>query len=367
MNLIVGEVTGSASKLGSSLSMAFNTVSGAVQDEWSNPQSQKSMIGFLSDLWNSDGLEQSIDKAQRAFEDLRYSKDMAGIVTRFIVGVVIAYKTSQYAMLRWRGWTTGYYVNKFMQNRAYLGQQNSINSIDNPGQRFQEDPDKFTQGAVQLTTSVQSAIITFTSFSTALLALGPFIGIPGGYLGMAILHAGILTGGMLALAWKMPNVQRELQMREADLRKAIDKVTENASSIALNKTEETELELIKKRLRPAMRNSVREIGISLRLNMFSAFFNNSTIPIPYLIGAVSIANGTATMGTVMTINYAFNSVSSAVAIVANNVRNLSYMLATAGRIYMNDQSIDLQHYLAEEKRQQSLKVRIPTTPPRMPA
>ena len=344
--MVKGEVEAGITGMGEGLSQIFNEASTAAEKA-TDPQKELSGWEQFKDGW----------------DQLRYSKDMAGMLSRFIFGALLAYKTSQYGMMRWRGWTTGYYVNKFKHNRAYLGLNNSVNSIDNTGQRLQEDPNRFTEGAFDLLTSVQSATITFFTFAGILNGLGPFLGVPYGYTVAAAAHAAVMVAGMFALGWKLPNVQREQQMREADLRKSIDKVSQQASSIALNRTEDVELQLIKQRMKPVIVNSMREVTINLRMTLYNLVGNNATIPFPWLIAGIAIAGGTATAGTAMTINSAFNAVSGSLGIVASKFKSLSYLLATAGRIHMNDQAIDLHHYHSEERRQMAEKVKIPDQPP----
>lgn len=362
-DMVKGEVQAGTSGMREGMSQIFNEASEAAS-QWTDPENQQSLGEILADLKNDPELHQGMEHFGDSFDRFRYSKDMVGMLSRFVFGALFAYKTSQYGMMRWRGWTTGYYVNKFTNNRAYLGMNNSVNSVDNPGQRLQEDPNRFTEGAFDLLTSVQSATITFFTFAGVLNGLGPFLGVPYGYTVAAAAHAGVMVAGMFALGWKLPNVQREQQMREAYLRKSIDKISDDASAIALNRTEDVELQLIKQKMKPVITNSMREVSISLRMTLYNLVGNNATIPFPWLIAGIAIAGGTATAGTAMTINSAFNAVSGSLGIVASKFKSLSYLLATAGRIHMYDQATDLQHYQAEERRQMGEKVIIPDEPPK---
>jgi putative ATP-binding cassette transporter len=291
------------------------------------------------------------DSAKKAIQSAWASKDLATIALKFTGMAIISYKSSQYLALRWRSWSTGYYTSKWLSSKAYSRLKDRFNNIDNPGQRIQEDPARFTAGAVSVLTGVMNSGMTLASFSGMLWGMGTLLGVPHGMFWAAAAYASGLTALTMGAGWKLPWIQRNQQWREADLRDSITKVHNNADLIAQNNSEDVEKQLIQDRFNPAMKNSVREIGTQVKLILVDATAGNLSIPIPYVAGAFAIASGTASMGTVQTLNYAFNRVTSSLSFIVNRFDQLSYLKATADRIHMMDQAIDAARYIEEEKRQ----------------
>lgn len=335
---------------GDALSATFNSVSNA----FTSP-----------DVLNA--LKNPFDEASReALSDAWNSKDLATIALKFTGMAIISYKAAQYAALRWRAWTTGYYTNKWTTSKAYSRLKNQFNSIDNPGQRIQEDPAKFTAGAVSILTGGANSTIQLASFWGMLYGMGTYFGVPGGMAWLSVAYAGALFGLTYAAGRKLPGIQREQQRREADFRGSLDSIHNNAELIAQNSTEDIESDLVRKRFKPVMTNSVREIGTQVKMILVDSTAGNLSIPIPYVAGAFAVAGGTATMGTIQTINYAFNRVTSALSFFVNRFEQFSLMKATADRIYLMDQAIEASHYIEEEKRIESEKASNGMLPPPAP-
>lgn len=279
------------------------------------------------------------------------AKDLVTIALKFTAMSIASYKSSQFLMLRWRAWSTGYYTNRWMSSASFARLKERFSNIDNPAQRIQEDPAKFTAGAMALMTGGVRDAITMGSFSGVLWGMGTVAGVPGAMFWAAALYATALTGITLKAGWKLPGIQRNQQRIEADLREAINSVHVNAELIAQNNSEDVEKELIKNSLRPVMKNSVREIGTQVKLITVDATAGNLSIPVPYIAGAYAISEGVASMGTVQQLNYAFNRIASSMSFLVNRFELFSQMKATADRIYLMDQAVEASRYVEEEKRQ----------------
>ncbi len=324
---------------GNTLKQTFNSIATGIKDgEVLNQAARAS----LKEAWNQ--------------------KDLPTIALKFTGMAIVSYKSAQYLSMRWRGWTTGYFTSKFMNDNAFLRIKNTFTNIDNPGQRIQEDPEKFTAGAVSLTTGVMSSGMTLASFSGMLWGMGSLMGVPHGMFWLSALYATTLTGLTVGAGWKLPWIQRNKQRVEAHLRRSIDQVSNNADVIAQNQGQEVEIELIKQRLRPAMKNSVREVGAEVKLIVVDATFGNLSIPIPWVVGCFAVAAGTASMGTIQTLNYAFNRVTTSLSFIVNRFKQLSEMKSTADRMYMANNAADIAHYLEEEKRQFTAQLQAQSAP-----
>lgn len=288
-------------------------------------------------------------------------KDLPTIALKYTGMAVISYKSARQLGMRWRAWTTGYFTSRFMDQNAFLRIKNTFTNIDNPGQRIQEDPEKFTAGVVSLTTGVAGAGITMASFGGMLWGMGTLMGVPHGMFWLATAYAGALTAITIGAGWKLPWILRNKQSAEANLRRSIDDSSNNADTIAQNKMQGIQVELTKNRLKSSMINTKREVSTEIKLITVDATLGNLTIPIPYVVGGISIAFGLASMGTVQTLNYAFNRVASSLTIIVNKFKELADMKSVSDRMYMAHNAIRLSHYIEEEKRQLTAEMMKPPT------
>jgi len=299
-----------------------------------------------------------------ALETLWNSKDLSTIVLKFAAASFTAYESAQLLALRWRSWSTGYYTGKYTDNKAFERIKNIFNNIDNPGQRLQEDPDKFTSASVSLLTGVTTAGMTLAKFSGELLDMGPVMGVPGGFFWIGLAYSAVLLALTTSVAYKLPEIYRNKQRVEANLRRTTDNIHNNTGQIVLKNSEDIEKDLVKGRIRPVMSNSVREISTQVKMIVMDSTVGNLSIPLPYLVVAFSaVAAGTGSMGTVATLNYAFNRVNSSLSFIVNRFEQLSNWIATSQRIYALDQATDAAAYIEEEKRQASARAGLSPTPP----
>ncbi len=306
-------------------------------------------IQALKDPWN--------EKTQEALSKLWNSKDMATIALKFTGSAIASYKATQYLVLRWRSWSTGYYTSKYTMDKAFARIKSRFTNIDNPGQRLQEDPEKFTGASVSLLTGAVSAGLTLEAFSGMLWGMGPVAGVPGGFMWIGVAYAATLLGLTTVAGHNLPGIYRNKQRVEANLRRTTDSIHNNAEQIALKNSESTEKDLVKKRVMPVMQNSLREIGAQVKLIVVDATMGNLSVPLPKLVVAfAAVASGTASMGTVGTLNYAFNRVNSALSFLVGRFEQISNWIATAQRMYGQDKATDAAHYIEFEKQQANLQL-----------
>jgi putative ATP-binding cassette transporter len=301
---------------------------------------------------------------REALSDAWKSRDMITIAGKFTAMAITSYKAAQYLTLRWRAWSTGYFGNKWTDSKAYARLKNNFNNIDNPGQRIQEDPRAFTDGAVALMTGVAGAAIALPKFSRQLWEMGTVGGVPHGFFWTGAAYAAFVTGLTLAVGKNLPEIQRNQQRREGDLRAELDRVHNNADVIAQNGGEDVENDLIKTKFKPVIKNSLRQIGTTVKLTVVDATSGNASISIPYLAATFAgIMTATASIGTASTLTYAFSMVTSSLSFVVNNFGTLAQMKATADRISTFNAAVETTRYIEEERHQAGLKVKIPSYPP----
>lgn len=331
--------------LGSSNRQAFNDASGAYVE-------QARSLGLFS------------EDTKEAFSTAWNSKDFMNVVLKFMAMAVTSYKCTQTLALRWRGWMTPYYINKWMDCKAYHRLKNEFN-IDNPDQRIQDDPYRFTAASVSMSTTLVRAGMTFYAYAGILWGLanmnlayfgGPDYVVPGTMFWFGLSYATALTALNFAAGYKLPQIGRNQQMREANFRSALKKVQDNDDQIAHNNLEDMEKEAIRKSYVPVLNNQVREINTDIKVNVVDMTFGNLSIPAPMVAGMFAIASGSASMGTLTLLNSAFGQVTSVMTIIASRFKMLTDMQAIASRLTMFDIGVEAARYLEEEKRQEALKL-----------
>lgn len=305
------------------------------------------------------------EDARQAIGNAWQSKDFGNIVAKFLVLALSHYKASQTLVLRWRAWTTGYFANKWLTDDAYSQLKNKFNNIDNPDQRIQDDPYRFTTGAVSVLTGLVSTGFRFAAMAGVLWGLsnwnlayfgGPDVVLPGTMFWIGFSYAAALTGLTWAAGRKLPEISRNQQMREANFRSALKKVQDNTDEVSLNGSEDLEREIIKNQYVPVVNNQVREINTNIKMTLVDSTFGNLSIPVPLFAGAFSVATGTMSMGTLSLLHSSFGAVTSSLSFIVNRWDQLSAMKAVADRLSSFDKSVDLVHYEAEEKRQAARKM-----------
>lgn len=305
------------------------------------------------------------EEARSAANAAWHSKDFLNIVGKFMPLTLASYKCAQTGALRWRAWMTGYYANRWHDSKAYHRLKNEF-SIDNPDQRIQDDPYRFTSAAVSLVTGSVRTVLQFIAYAGILWNLanmnmayfgGPDYVVPG----TMFWFAGSYAAGLTALTWaagrKLPEIGRNQQMREANFRSALKRVQDNAEQIALNGMEEMEKQSIRKSYVPVLNNQVREINTNVKLSIVDVTFGNLSIPVPMLAGAFAVAAGSASMGTLSLLNSSFGVVTSGLSFFASRFEQFASMQAIASRLTQFDTAIEAAHYLEEEKRQAALQAR----------
>jgi len=335
----------------------------------------KNAVGSSIDVLKNGTLE-SAKAAKDAFSKAWDFADLPTIALKFTGMAMIAFTSAQYLALRWRSWTTGYYTGRWADSNAYYRIKNYFHNIDNPDQRIEQDPDKFTQGAVSLMTGVLSAGMTLVAYADMLGHMsgdfnlasvkGPELEVPGVMLWVAGMFAAGLTWTTYKVGYKLPQINRDQQKFAGYFRSALKKVADNTDQIALNKGEKIEVDLVKKSFNPVIKNSAKAITKQKQLILVDSTASNLSIPIPWVAGSVFIATGIASMGSVQVLASAFNRVTNSLSFIVNRFSQLSEMKATADRIYMFDQAIELAHYMEEEKKQATTNPPPPSGPAPQP-
>lgn len=149
--------------------------------------------------------------------------------------------------LRWRGWMTSYYMDRYFKNRIYYNIQ-SQSLIDNPDQRIVDDVNNFTNTALEFALALFNAAIDLISFSGILYGIYPPL--------FVVLIVYSLGGTAISVAFgkSLVGLNFVQEKREADFRYGLVRVRENAESIAFYGGESSEIKLLLQRFKQSFDN-----------------------------------------------------------------------------------------------------------------
>jgi len=150
-------------------------------------------------------------------------------------------------VLKWRGWMTERYVEKYLDKRNFYHIQTG-SVIDNPDQRIVDDIASFTSTSLGLTFTLLNAGIDLVSFS------GILFGIYKPLVAVLFVYAAGGTVVSAKLGKPLVGLNFTQEAREADFRYGLVRVRENAESIAFYAGEAAERSALVGRLRRTLDN-----------------------------------------------------------------------------------------------------------------
>lgn len=257
---------------------------------------------------------------------------------------------AQYAGLRWRAWTTGKFIDKWLDDKTYYDIQAYYKNVENPDQRISDDIGAMTSGAISIVNDGIGTVLTLGTFSGMLWNMsdgfnlasmgGPEVFIPHFMFWAAIAYAGIGTAVTHYLGKKLPKQQYNQQKYEANFRSDLIRVRENAEQIALGKGGESEALLLKKSFQTLYKNTLAIINTRKSLILSSALYSQLSDPFPILVSVPLIVAGKLTYGGYRKTAYAFGQVQGALSWLINNYQTLADYDSVIKRLDNFDQAMD---------------------------
>jgi putative ATP-binding cassette transporter len=296
----------------------------------------------------------------KVFYDALQNKDAAVFWTQlgrftylafsFIVLAVYKFYLTQLLEMRWRGWMTTYYLERWLSNQnfyklellRFAGQQGvDTANPDNPDQRIQEDINQFTGYTISLSMGLLNAVVTLASFVGILWGLsgnfeftlgGQSFNIPGFMVWMAVLYS--LAGSVLTHFIGRPQIKLNFnqQRLEADFRHHLVRVREYSEAIALDRGESVERGQLDTRFSKVLGNYLRLIRTRKNLVWFTSFYGQAAVVFPFVVAAPRFFSGAIQLGALMQIASAFGRVQDALSWFVDNYPSLAAWRATTDRL-----------------------------------
>lgn len=235
--------------------------------------------------------------------------------------LVTAYRiyVRQKLEIRWRGWLTDHYLERWMATRAYYRMELHEKQTDNPDQRIAEDIHSYVTSALGLSLSLLSAVATILSFAGILWTLsgswqlrlfGADVRIPGLMMWVALLYAGGASWLSHRVGRRLVPISFDQKRYEADFRYGLVRFRESAEPVAFYGGEEGERASAHGRFGRVVENWARLIRAQRNLSLFTTGISQANGIVPLLMAAPGFFLGRLTLGAVVQTNIAYSNVSS---------------------------------------------------------
>ena len=268
----------------------------------------------------------------------------------FIVLAVYKFYLTQLLEMRWRGWMTAHYLERWLSGQNFYklelmrfvgGKNADAANPDNPDQRIQEDINLFTAYTVSLSMGLLNAVVTLASFVGILWGLsgsfaftfgGQDFTIPGFMVWMAVLYS--LAGSVLTHYIGRPQIKLNFnqQRLEADFRHHMVRVREYSEAIALDRGEAVERGQLDSRFSHVLGNYLALIKAKKNLIWFTSFYGQAAVVFPFIVAAPRFFSGAIQLGELMQISSAFGRVQDALSWFVDSYPSLASWRATTDRL-----------------------------------
>lgn len=317
------------------------------------------LVGIVGLMLFMIVIDVQINTWQRSFYDALQSRNVSELqnllglfcfLAALLVGAIV-YKQYLQQMLEieWRAWLTERYISAWLGDQTYYRLELEQREADNPDQRIAEDIRLFTAQSLGLGLGVLSSIVTVATFVNILWALSGALSfslgsyaltIPGYMVWAAVLYAlaGTLITHVFGRALIGTNYQHERV--EADLRCYLVRLRDNAERIALYHGEASESRALMSRFQ-AIRLNWRDImRIGKRLTFMTAGYSQLAFIFPFIVAAPRYLAGALTLGQLMQMAAAFNTLRAALSWFVDSYNALAAWKASVDRLLSFKESLD---------------------------
>lgn len=191
--------------------------------------------------------------------------------------------------LDWYEWLNSHILNIYFKNQAYY-KINFDSSIDNPDQRLAQEIEPITKTIISFLSTCLQKILEMLAFIVILWQISELIG--------WILIIYTIIGNIIALylSQELNQINQEQLELEANYRYAVTHVRNHAESIAFFQGEEEESNILLKRFKFLMQNSLRKIDWQRNLEIFNRGYQAIIQIFPFLVVAPIYINGDIDFG-----------------------------------------------------------------------
>lgn len=305
--------------------------------------------------WNGLFFDALSSKNFDAF--LRYTGLFFMLIAALLTLVVVQTLLQELLKLELRRLLTVHIADLWLQRaRPYrLGFAGEIGA--NPDQRVQEDTRKLAEFTAELVIGLCQQMFMLTTFIGVLWSLssaiqfsigGSPVAIPGYMVWAALLYAGIGSSVAFLVGRPLIRLNADRSQKEAELRFALVRLTENAESIGFLRGERDERDALNKPI-GAVIDVLREIAFKLaRLTWVVSGYGWLSMIVPVLVACPGYFSGAVTFGGLMRLVDAFGQVQASLRWLVDNVAKIADWRAALHRVMRFEEELRLA---SEEDRQ----------------
>lgn len=320
---------------------------------WSSDDKVKArfwLVGVFALTLATTGISVGFNFLGRDFYNALASKDQEQFYNQLIkyfaafIGGIPVFVLRDYfrdtLALRWRGWMTTQYLDKYFENRTFYNIQ-SQSMIDNPDQRIVDDLNSFSGSALGFALALFNATINLISFSGILYGIYPPL-----FFVLLVYSIGG-TGISVLLGKNLVGLNFMQEKKEADFRYGLVRVRENAESIAFYGGEASEIQLLLQRFKQSFDNYTQLLIASRNLDFFTSFYRYLIQLLPAAVVAPLYFAGKIEFGVINQSFSAFNNVLSDFSIIVYQFQSLSAFSAVVDRLGEFTDILDEQNGLSQ--------------------
>lgn len=270
-----------------------------------------------------------------------------------IVLAVYRFYITQRLDLRWRGWMTRHYMDKWLANYRYyhlelLRQSGTASVPDNPDQRIQEDIGRFTGSALGMSMGLLNATVTLVSFigilwtvsgSISMTLGGQALTVPGYMVWVALAYCAVGSVFAHFIGRKLIRLNYWQEWREADFRYSLVRLREYSEAVAFDRGEAASRQHLDDRFGKVLGNMFQLIKAQKGLVWFTSFFQQAAIIFPFLVAAPRYFSGAIKLGDVIQIANAFGKVQDSLSWFIDSYAGLASWRATTERLTSFDRGV----------------------------
>lgn len=318
-------------------------------------------------------LEAETDKNQQHYNSQLFY-DFPIVLFQYLACATLAFVCRKQLQVRWQASMTEATTNKWLdpENKPYYRIQAIYGNTDNPDQRIEEDPRKFTDGITSLSLGAVDSILKLATFSEILWDLstpfnfasvgGPDVTINGLMFWAAAVYSLAGTHVTNKVGKHLSDQNAELQKRTATYRFNLMRTKENVDTIAMNDSEEVEKNNLKKAFTPVVETSKDVISTQKKVVFLESLFGTLSDPVPYYISAPQIFTGSMGLEDIIQTVDSFGRVSGAMNWFINTYSERADLKATTLRLSSFHDAIDKSNQDLADRR----TLPAPKTPEAMP-
>jgi putative ATP-binding cassette transporter len=302
-------------------------------------------ISVRLNFFNRDWFNAIQTKDEAAFWSLLFTVFLFWAFV-LIASNVVEYLVQSALLIRWRRWLTSRYVGEWLGESTHYRMALRGGAADNPDQRIAEDIKQFTDTTYAFSIQLLSQVSTLVSFSIILWGIstdfalpGTDIVVPGLLFWVALVYAVFGTGVTHLIGRPLIPLFFNQQRYEADFRFSLARLREYAEQVALLEGEPTERRLLMGRFGTVVDNFWRIVNRRKLLMIFTSFYGQVSVVIPYVVAAPFYFLGKVQLGTLTQTAGAFARVEAALSFFVDRYVSLADYKAVVDRLATFDEAI----------------------------